>query len=239
MELVVVDAYSGDASIAEIVADRIRDDEIAIGQPLHQRGSAQAIGAVIGKIGFARGQTGRGCSHQVVVHPQPAHRVVHRRENPHRLLVGLFAVIPCTCRTDCRNAPDDSCRAAYRIGNRDKHPARSPTPRPSSQTPLAARDAMSRGTRLPKPDTCARDSNRARPRESAPAAACRSSFFGTQTRPSFRNALAHQRELRLVFAAHRDARRVNLRVAGIGEKRAPLVGPPDRGDIASPAFVDR
>ncbi len=39
-------------------------------------------------------------------------------------------------------------------------------------------------------------------------------------------ALGHQRQLRLVVAAHRDARRVDLREAGVGEVRAALVRAP-------------
>ena len=43
--------------------------------------------------------------------------------------------------------------------------------------------------------------------------------------------LGHQRQLGLVIAADRDARRMNLRVAGIGEARAALVGAPDGGGV--------
>ena len=44
--------------------------------------------------------------------------------------------------------------------------------------------------------------------------------------------LRHQRELRLEVVARRDARRVDLRVAGVGEQRPLLVGPPHGGDVA-------
>ena len=40
--------------------------------------------------------------------------------------------------------------------------------------------------------------------------------------------LRHERELRLELVARRDAGRVDLRVAGVGEERAPPVGPPRR-----------
>ena len=46
--------------------------------------------------------------------------------------------------------------------------------------------------------------------------------------------LAHQGELRLVVARDRDARRMDLREAGVGEQRAALVGAPDGGGVASP-----
>ena len=44
-------------------------------------------------------------------------------------------------------------------------------------------------------------------------------------------ALAHQRQLRLVRARHRNAGRVNLRVAGVGEEGAALVRAPRRRDV--------
>ena len=57
--------------------------------------------------------------------------------------------------------------------------------------------------------------------------------FGTHTRPSFRSAFAHQRELRLVIARHRNASRVNLRVAGIGERCTAFVRPIRRRHVAA------
>ena len=44
--------------------------------------------------------------------------------------------------------------------------------------------------------------------------------------------LRHEGELRLELVARRDAGRVDLRVAGVGEGGALLVGPPRRGDVA-------
>src|SRR5256886_11159805 len=51
----------------------------------------------------------------------------------------------------------------------------------------------------------------------------------------FRSAkrLAHQRELRLVVAGHRDTGGVDLREARVRERGAALVGAPDGGDIAA------
>src|SRR5439155_7310739 len=44
---------------------------------------------------------------------------------------------------------------------------------------------------------------------------------------------AHQRELRLILAGHRNARGMNLREARIGEQRSMLVGAPAGRDIAA------
>ena len=75
---------AGKLRAAEIVRQRVRDDEVAVRQPLHQRARAEAIRAVIREVGFAEDvQAGDG-AHQVVVDPQAAHRVVDRRIDPHR-----------------------------------------------------------------------------------------------------------------------------------------------------------
>src|SRR6185436_5329443 len=78
-----------------------------------------------------------------------------------------------------------------------------PTPRPSSHTCLALRDATSRGTRFPK------------------LGYWRSLVTGLLWNPDaavVAQRLAHERELRLVVARHRNARGVDLRVAGVGKQ---------------------
>ena len=74
----------------EIVADRDRQDKVAIRQALHQRTGPQPVSPVVGKIGLAdRVQSGQ-IGHQIIIHPQPTHRVMDGRVNPHRHLVGTF-----------------------------------------------------------------------------------------------------------------------------------------------------
>ena len=63
------------------------NDEIAVCQALHERARAEAIGAVIGEVRFPEHVQARNRAHQVVVHPQATHRVVHGGEDPHRHLV--------------------------------------------------------------------------------------------------------------------------------------------------------
>ena len=51
----------------EVVADRVRQHEVAVGETLHQRGRAEPVGAVVGEVRLARARTGRarcssGCS---------------------------------------------------------------------------------------------------------------------------------------------------------------------------------
>ena len=51
--------------------------------------------------------------------------------------------------------------------------------------------------------------------------------------------LAHQRQLRLILARDRNAGRVDLREAGIGEECAAFMRAPDGGALEPLAFVDR
>ena len=80
--------------IGQEIPDRIRKNEVTVGQPLHQRARAQPIGAVIRKVRLPDDMQSRNRAHQVVVHPQPAHRIVHRRVDPHRHLIGLLGRDP-------------------------------------------------------------------------------------------------------------------------------------------------
>ena len=78
----------------EVVAHRGRHDEVSVGQPLHQRARAEAVGAVVGEVRLADHVKPGDGAHQVVVHPEPAHRVVHRGVDPHRDPVGVFVGDP-------------------------------------------------------------------------------------------------------------------------------------------------
>ena len=53
----------------DVIADGVRQDEITVRQPLHQRARAQAVGAMVGEVRLADDvQAGNG-GHQVVIHP--------------------------------------------------------------------------------------------------------------------------------------------------------------------------
>jgi hypothetical protein len=78
----------------QVVADGVRQHEVAVGQALHERRRAEAVGAVVAEVGLARGvQAGHG-GHQLVVHPQATHRVVAGGVDAHRhLLYGSSPVM--------------------------------------------------------------------------------------------------------------------------------------------------
>ena len=51
---------------------------------------AQTVRAVIGEVGLSQNKQTREIRHEVIVNPQPAHRIVNRRINPHRRLIGIL-----------------------------------------------------------------------------------------------------------------------------------------------------
>ena len=73
----------------EVVADGVRQNEVAVREALHEGRSAQTVGSVIGEIRLASGIQAGHRSHEVVVHPQSTHRVVHRGVNLHGCLVRI------------------------------------------------------------------------------------------------------------------------------------------------------
>ena len=75
----------------QVIADRVGKNEVTIRQSLHQGAGAEPVGAVIGEVGFADRIEPGNRGHQVVIHPESAHRVVNRRIDAHRNVVGIFA----------------------------------------------------------------------------------------------------------------------------------------------------
>ena len=69
---------------SDVVGNGVRQDEIPVGETLHQRARAEPVGAVVREVRFTAHEQSRDGRHQVVVHPQPAHRVMRSGINPHR-----------------------------------------------------------------------------------------------------------------------------------------------------------
>ena len=68
----------------EVAVDRVRQHEVAVGQALHQRRRSEPVGALVGEVGFPEHEEAGHVAHQVVVDPQPAHRVVDGGVDAHR-----------------------------------------------------------------------------------------------------------------------------------------------------------
>ena len=92
LELGVVGA--GDGLVehrGQVVADGVGQHEVAVGEALHEGRGAEAVRAVVGEVGFAADEEAGHVGLQVVVHPEAAHRVVHRGEDAHRLAIRVLA----------------------------------------------------------------------------------------------------------------------------------------------------
>ena len=75
--------------VRQVVVHGVGQDEVAVGQPLHEGGGAQAVGAVVGEVGLSGDVEARDVGLQVVVHPQATHRIVHGGVDAHGDLVGV------------------------------------------------------------------------------------------------------------------------------------------------------
>ncbi len=80
--------------VREVVADGVRQHEVAVRQALHQRRGAEAVGAVVGEVRLAGHEQAGDRGLEVVVDPQAAHHVVDRGVDPHRGLVRVLAGDP-------------------------------------------------------------------------------------------------------------------------------------------------
>ena len=137
----------------EVVADRGGQHEVAVGEPLHERAGAEAVGAVVGEVRLAEHVQAGDVAHQVVVDPQAAHRVVDGGVDAHGDVVRVLAGDALVHLEEVAVALlDDVLARARRMASEKSRYTpffSGPTPRPASTSRLTARDATSRGTRLP------------------------------------------------------------------------------------------
>ena len=82
---------AAEAAAGEVVGDGGGEDEVAVGEALHEGGGAEAVGAVVGEVGFAADEEAGDVGLEVVVHPEAAHGVVDGGEDHHGGLVGVFS----------------------------------------------------------------------------------------------------------------------------------------------------
>ena len=190
---------------------------------------------MVGEVRLAGAVEPRDRGHQLVVHPEPAHRVVGRRVDAHRDLVRVLVGDALVHLEEVPVAllDDVDAEAADRIAEVEVHAV------------LLRADAVP-GVDLDlggaRRDVAGREVAEARVPALEVVVAVRlgdlvrrAGVVDVLRHPDaavVAQRLRHQRELRLELVALRDARRVDLRVAGVGERRAPAVGPPRRGDVA-------
>ena len=218
----------------QVVGQRAGQDEVAVGQPLHQGAGPQAVGPLVGEVGLAGDEESRDGGHQVVIDPEAAHRVVHGRVDSHRNLVGILAGDPLVdleevaillpdllqpepldgvaeVEIDAVSArPHAAALVADLLGRARGHVARHEV----AEARVAALQvviALVFGDVVGPPGV--------------------SLLLGDPDAAVVAERLRHERQLRLMLTRHRNACGVNLRVARVGEKRAAAIGPPDGGTV--------
>ena len=142
-------------AVREVVADRVGQHEVAVGQTLHERGRAEPVGAVVGEVGLADDEQAGDRRAQVVVDPQPAHRVVHGRVDAHRRGVRVLAgdalvhleQVPVALLD--RGPAQPVQRGRRSRGRRPARPVRRPGRRRRRPSPPGRRCRAARGCRTP------------------------------------------------------------------------------------------
>ena len=231
-------SHVGELAAGQIAVDGVGNDEVAVGQALHQGAGPQAVGAVVGEVGLPQDEQAGDGAHQVVIHPQPAHGVVRGRVDHHRRLIRVFGhdlfihleevAVP---GRDLRLAqaldgvgeieidrPSGGADALAVVAHALGGPGGDI---PGGQVAEAGVHALQVVIPLAFGDVF-------RP----PGVAA---LLGHPDPAVVAQALAHQGELGLVVAVHRDAGGMNLGVARVGKPRALLISPVGRGDVAAHA----
>ena len=236
LDLGVIRGHGGELLPREVIADGVRDDEVAVGQALHQGRGAETVGSVVGEVGLAQNEEAGDRAHQVVVHPEAAHRVVHRRVDPHRHLVGILVGDALVHLEEIAVLLLDLLPAEP--ADRLRKVEVDAEPRLAHAAALVA-DALGG----PRGNVARGEVAEARVHALQVIVALglrnlsRRPLVALGLRhpdpPVVAQRLAHQRELGLVITGDRDAGGVDLREAGIGEGRALLVGAPDRRPVAA------
>lgn len=218
----------------QVVVDRRREDEVAVGEALHQRGGAEPVGAVVGEVGLADGEEAGNGGLEVVVDPEPAHRVVHGRVDPHR---GLVRVL----RRDPRVHVEEV--AVLLLDLVPAHPLDGlgevqvdALAAGADAASLVADVLRGAGGDVPGHEVA---EGRVDALQVVVALVLRDLVRGAVVTLGLRDPdpavvaqrLAHQRQLGLVVAGARDAGGVDLGEAGVGEVRAAPVGAPDGGGV--------
>ena len=76
--------------VGEVVLDGVRQYEVAVSKTLHECGSTEAVGTVVGEVRLADAEETFDGGLQFVVHPDTTHGIVDSREDHHRVLIGVL-----------------------------------------------------------------------------------------------------------------------------------------------------
>src|SRR5699024_1547800 len=222
-------------STGQVVVDGVRKDEVAVRQPLHQRARAQTVGTVVGEVGLPGHEQAGDTALQVVVDPQATHGVVHRWVDAHRNLVRVLSgdALVHVEQVAVLGFDGVPSHALDGVGEVQVH-----TQTSGADAASFVADVLG-GT--------GGDVTRHQVAEGRVSTfqvvvalvlgdlswvAVVAALLGHPDTAVVAQRLAHQRQLGLVVTADRDAGRVDLRVAGVGEVRTLAVCAPVRGDVA-------
>ncbi len=228
---------------AEVVADDGGHHEVAVGQTLHEGGRSESVGSVVGEITLTGGEEAGDGGLKVVVHPEAAHGVVGSRVDHHRLLIRRVSgdVFIHVEEVAVAFFDDLAAEAVDGIGEVkiDAEAGR------RDAAAIVAGFLGGAGGDVPWGKIA---ETRVFALEEVVAIVFRHlrgfhlalaqlggdfAALWDPDAPIVAEGLRHEGELGLVLALLRDAGRVNLGVAGIGETGPAAVGPPSGGHITA------
>ena len=218
----------------KIAAEGIRQDEIPVGEPLHERARAQPVGALVGEIRLADHEEPGNGAHEVVVDPEPPHRVVRGRRDAHgdaqRIVAG-------GARVHLEEVPV----ALAQHPGAQAHCGLAQIEIDAVSAGADAAALVAHGLHRPRGQVARHEVAVARIAaiEEVVALGLRDGVGpAVVTRPDrhpdaavIAQGLRHERELGLMGAGRGQARGMELHEPGIGERGAAPVRPPDRGGV--------
>ncbi len=220
----------------EIVADGIRNNEVAIGKTLHKGAGAETVGTVIGEIGFTEDEESGDGGHEIVIHPEAAHGVVGGGIDAHGDFVGVLASDALVHFEEVAVALGNFMFAEAldgvgeieidaQAGFTDAAPGITFGFRGAGGD--IARDEVTE-TGIPALEIVVAFVFRNRTGRALVAG-----LFGNPDAAVVAKRFRHEGELGLILASNGDAGGVNLRETRISKESAPLVGAPNGGGVAA------
>ena len=223
--------------ISQVVWQGGRNDEVAIRQPLHEGAGTETVGSMVGKVSFAKDVQARHVAHEIIVHPETSHGVVHGGVDTHRLLVGVFTsdllihgeeVAVTLADFVFTETFDGICKIQIHAQ--------------AAGADATSVIALLLGGTAGNIAGCQIPEARVFPFQIIVTVLFRNAGGGLATvllplrHPApavIAQTFGHQGELALIVATNRNAGRMNLGIARIGKPRPALVGTPGGGDVAA------
>ena len=190
---------------------------------------------MIGEVRFAEDEQTRDRTFELIVDPRPAHRVVDGGIDAHRNLIGILIGDPLVHLEEIAVAGLDGAEAVALDGvgevEIDGHAVRTDA-KAGVATFLGGTRCHVAGNHVAERGITAFEVVIAIVNRNIGRSANVPLLLRHPDAAVVPEALAHQRELRLMIAGDRNAGRVNLGVAGVREERPATISAPDGRDVA-------